>query len=51
MNRIQLIRDRVINTVSFKRLLVAILEIGYEPCAWKATKTKFEKVSNVEDLS
>jgi hypothetical protein len=29
--------------VSIKHLLVVILEISYEPCARKATKTKFEK--------
>jgi len=34
--------------VSFKRLLVAILEISYEPCAWKTTKTKFEIKVTVE---
>jgi hypothetical protein len=28
--------------VSIKHLLVVILEISYGPCAWKATKTKFE---------
>ena len=33
------------DTVSIKRLHVAILEISYEPCARKATKTKFEKLN------
>jgi hypothetical protein len=31
------------HAVSIKHLYVVILEIGYEPCAREATKTKFEK--------
>ena len=45
MKRISITENNEAQTVSFKRLLVAILEISYEPCAGKATKTKFEKVN------
>ena len=45
MKRISITENNEAQTVSFKRLHAAILEISYEPCAGKATKTKFEKLN------